>query len=632
MRWHGPAAEARTPATRLRAERHLAAVDWQPPGMPPAAVLVLRRVVGPHLEVGRPWPSSDWQAQMQRQIADLYHRAAQPARETVPLHAPGVLFADEAEMLACLTADTLAGSVHQRWYWRVLWRELPSRPADALTVAWTGRPSALPSALRLLPARDAARAVALLDRRQVSAVVRALHAAYVLPDRVLQMALPDPSLNATELSAVDRAAPAPPWRSWPVREAEELAPQARYLLGLATTLAEMPGYARSTAFAAAAVAWLASALAAEHPWKEPPPAPLAAVARGGPAKAAAGVSLPRPEAEASRPAGTGQQHPAATADLSHPALAPTAQPGRSEARAADAASVAEEPPEPLPSPAAADRLSPATWAGNWTATSLGGVLYLVNLLQRLDLPNGWPDPALAEHVGGWGLLEALARAFIGLAAERGLIADAGPLTDPLWVALAELDGRQPGDQIGAGLLPPRAFRLPGAWLRRFTGASLHWLVAAAGGRLVVWDADRGFVVVDAPLDGRAPAQALAEELAAYRADELDVAYAMAEEVPPLPALPLAATRAVSDGLAWLLQRLLGFVHWWLTRTVACPSDELSACLWRLLCVEGRVLVSRTHVDLFLPIDRIDIAARRAGLDRDPGWAPDLGRIVSFHFV
>lgn len=46
---------------------------------------------------------------------------------------------------------------------------------------------------------------------------------------------------------------------------------------------------------------------------------------------------------------------------------------------------------------------------------------------------------------------------------------------------------------------------------------------------------------------------------------------------------------------------------------------------------GTVLVSRTHVDVVLGLEQIDLAARSAGLDRDPGWVPDLGRVVLFHF-
>lgn len=46
---------------------------------------------------------------------------------------------------------------------------------------------------------------------------------------------------------------------------------------------------------------------------------------------------------------------------------------------------------------------------------------------------------------------------------------------------------------------------------------------------------------------------------------------------------------------------------------------------------GSVVVSRTHVDVVLGLDQIDLDARAMGLDRDPGWVPELGRIVLFHF-
>jgi hypothetical protein len=34
----------------------------------------------------------------------------------------------------------------------------------------------------------------------------------------------------------------------------------------------------------------------------------------------------------------------------------------------------------------------------------------------------------------------------------------------------------------------------------------------------------------------------------------------------------------------------------------------------------------------MELERISLPARRAGLDRDPGWLPDLGLIVTFHFI
>jgi hypothetical protein len=46
---------------------------------------------------------------------------------------------------------------------------------------------------------------------------------------------------------------------------------------------------------------------------------------------------------------------------------------------------------------------------------------------------------------------------------------------------------------------------------------------------------------------------------------------------------------------------------------------------------GRVLVSRTHVDVLLLLDHADPRVRVTGLDQDPGWVAALGRIVLFHF-
>jgi hypothetical protein len=46
---------------------------------------------------------------------------------------------------------------------------------------------------------------------------------------------------------------------------------------------------------------------------------------------------------------------------------------------------------------------------------------------------------------------------------------------------------------------------------------------------------------------------------------------------------------------------------------------------------GRIVVSRTHVDIVLTLDQIDLAVRVCGLDQDPGWVPHLGRVVLFHF-
>ncbi len=62
-----------------------------------------------------------------------------------------------------------------------------------------------------------------------------------------------------------------------------------------------------------------------------------------------------------------------------------------------------------------------------------------------------------------------------------------------------------------------------------------------------------------------------------------------------------------------------------------PDLDMTQIAELVLCRYGRVMVSRTHVDLFMSMEEIALPVRRAGLDRDPGWMPDLARIVLFHF-
>jgi len=47
---------------------------------------------------------------------------------------------------------------------------------------------------------------------------------------------------------------------------------------------------------------------------------------------------------------------------------------------------------------------------------------------------------------------------------------------------------------------------------------------------------------------------------------------------------------------------------------------------------GRVTLTRTHLDVTLALDEVDIRIRRVGLDLDPGWVAWFGRVVHFHYL
>ena len=51
-----------------------------------------------------------------------------------------------------------------------------------------------------------------------------------------------------------------------------------------------------------------------------------------------------------------------------------------------------------------------------------------------------------------------------------------------------------------------------------------------------------------------------------------------------------------------------------------------------LAVPARLVRARSTLTIQIPMERIDLAVRRAGLDADPGWVPWLERRVTFEFV
>ncbi|MCU0491971.1 MAG: hypothetical protein MUD01_10305, partial [Chloroflexaceae bacterium] len=95
---------------------------------------------------------------------------------------------------------------------------------------------------------------------------------------------------------------------------------------------------------------------------------------------------------------------------------------------------------------------------------------------------------------------------------------------------------------------------------------------------------------------------------------------------PLPARVQAAMTPVVA--AWLTNGLPGIRALLAQLLNAADTAAIESLLW----AHGRLLVGPTHVEVVMPLDAIDLRARRVGLDRDPGWLPQVGRVVLFHFV
>ena len=222
-------------------------------------------------------------------------------------------------------------------------------------------------------------------------------------------------------------------------------------------------------------------------------------------------------------------------------------------------------------------------------TEFAGVFFVVNVLLALGLYPDFTrprDPGLAPSP--FWLLDRLAERLLGGAYRR----------DPLhrWLAGVGLPGRLPA-----------AWEADPRWLAGLPPA-VHGLRGSRA-RTILWDS-RGFALVDEP--GVAPGRRRAR-IRRYAACGPRI------ELPPQP-----RRRLPRDPDARWIACLAEFV----AVRLALAGDGLGPDSLRL---PGSVTVDEERVEVRFDLDRLPIAIRLAGLDRDPGWLPAEGRSLVFKF-
>lgn len=296
-------------------------------------------------------------------------------------------------------------------------------------------------------------------------------------------------------------------------------------------------------------------------------------------------------------------------------------------------------PEQLAEPSA------ALFPGERFTTRLGGVLYLIHALEELEIPAAFEDPwRLESRLGPWGALALIARTLLG---DR-FTALAG---DPLWTVLAALSpsgGRtvataaaRTGDAASDGQrrrhrrsgtarsgwpsgLPD--YRAPADWPKALEEGAIRVRWTSAAGRLWLWS-ESGYLLASVRRDRQRPIVQARSELAARAgASKTDLSRGRIDRV-PLAARPNAA--AEEDLVYWAAAAAPAVARRLLLALDA--GRQGVGALWRLLSVEGTLYLSASHVDLVADLDQIRLPVRRAGLDRNPGWLADYGRVVLFHF-
>jgi len=442
VKWSG---EADVPTARRRVERLLAEVDGVPPGLPPRALLLVRR-----LDV-RLRPGA--RAQVREALCAVASRARRPWLHGREAAAEAVWFADEAELAACVLREQLAGA-EPAWWCRSVWRAAGAQAWQETEVLRRGE--VLVAALSLLAeARQAGAWARRLAPAQAATVLRAVMQSH---GAACADAGSGPLHGREESPVHERAAVARLKALVPEALEPGLQAPQRTVLAVALGARRAPLWGATREFAEAAqvlVAHVDAPRAVLHraaaesvgtarsqvPWRPRAEADAAATevegrwtGAGAEAWQAALPSLPvamPARAPAAEPA-SGEQ----------PALAPPASPGEAARQTSDAAPAS--PDEPA---VKAHRRAPVEQARSIPLrdearpaeslhTAYGGLFYLLNVALALRL---YGDFTMPRHQGlslsPWTWLARVGYAWFGESLVR----------DPLWnclAALAEKDLRR----------------------------------------------------------------------------------------------------------------------------------------------------------------------------------------------
>ncbi len=411
------------------------------PSLPPQAILVVRSL--PDAQPGsllaeNSWQGvREWEQATQSALNDCWRSAIRPARSPVPSTANNVWFADPAEWLACLSRDLYRGVAGDRWWWQTALRpHIHHSKSETLFQLWQEAVQWLPPALKLLLRHDKATLTEILAELSPAQSQHFL----VQVAQVYQCALPvgaashQPYSWIAEMLAPHLPPAASQWMP------SSLLPAAQALVAVCLTL---PNTAQWLQAASTAVAdhSLSTAKAAASEKSQPQFDEQASTEQAPTIL----NGTPSPQSPHHRPAA-----PKIVAMQSTPleAIAPPASSILPELDLADpplsASSLSitkmEVPPgseqnlsSPLVAAEAASRgtapLLPTDLSrepDQGITTALGGVWYLVNVLETL----AWPGRTAT--LSPWHQLQILA---------QSLLPEERP--DPLWEHLTELAGPPP---------------------------------------------------------------------------------------------------------------------------------------------------------------------------------------------
>jgi hypothetical protein len=600
LRLQVPAGQMLQPPPELRA------LELHPSGLPQSAIVVMRRLRlarrGAHSQ-----PGSAWREAAQGAVNAALRGAVRPIGGAVARPDDAVLFADMAELLACMARDWLDGTLASRWWWRELFTQTPA--LDAVCAAWLDNAPAIAAARALLrregrwetfvarwPAADWARLLALpVSLTDTGADVMAdAPRRGVGTSAASPSSLPAPANEAPAVAAGTAAATNAQTRSERgAAESRSVISSALATESIVSETGESTGAARDAANDDGSIA-VAVKPGASDP-ATPPPAPMAL--RDAPPAVAPhaadrhnGVTAaplpPSPQFSAPARAALREPEPPAESRIAFP-------------RAAEPAwAIPDSPIAPQHQRPITPRVSPAFEAAA-LHTHYGGLFYLLNVALHLDLYADFTQPRRSGlALSPWDLLAWIGLRWFGASLQR----------DPLWAALAAWAGRAPDDEIGTAFTPPSPWQVPAAWLRPFERPEA--LTTRRIGDRILLRHPAGFCVCD--LDAASAVQLPAE-----------LAGVPIVEQPPRPPPPACS----NERHRWLAH-LARYVRARCALALQANRRDVPAMVARHA---AHVIATPATIEIRLCLATLPLPIRVAGLDRDPGWVPAAGRSLRFVF-
>jgi hypothetical protein len=273
-----------------------------------------------------------------------------------------------------------------------------------------------------------------------------------------------------------------------------------------------------------------------------------------------------------------------------------------------------------------------------------------------------PTAPKLQHTGFGGLFY-LVRLLVELRCAEFLFTACLPEREVLAAAMRELlcgDGDDdPAPETIGGVERATATDVAVEQMREVTGALLGALVEAIPRRGLATFPAMHLSRVDAELLVATPSGAPWVAFAWPGATRMDVEEGIARflRVWPHAAPPITSAPALAEldrtgrvrpthklaALPWLtgapqvawravVSQIGGAAAMLLTLRASISTQSPETFRDRYLAVRGTIASSSDELVVTLPMERIDLAIRRAGLDRDPGWVPWLKRAVSIEFA